>query len=233
MASAFGDESKRCRREGEIMVTAAMSVRTGELDPEKPNSTAHDFEERLERKVVGQDEAVQVTVERVFYAHLSSSGRPVGSLFFLGPTGTGKTHGHAYHFERNFANCRKLSSHRLIKFLIFRSLRVGIRVLLTDHPAITEGVRMLKIQRKVNGKVIFTLSGRIEAEDIGELRRLFNLEAAGCHIALDLKDVTLVDRDGVKFLAACEADSIELENCPPYVREWIGRESGQKRRQKQ
>ena len=92
---------------------------------------------------------------------------------------------------------------------------------------------MLRIQRKVNGKVVFTLSGRIEAEDTDELRRLLELEGAGSHIALDLKDVTLVDRDAIKFLSDCEADSIELENCPPYVREWIGRESGQKRRQKQ
>ena len=85
---------------------------------------------------------------------------------------------------------------------------------------------MLKIQRKANGKVIFTLSGRIQAEDLDELSRLLELEATGSHTALDLKDVTLVDRDAVKFLAACEADSIKLENCPAYVREWIGRESG-------
>jgi anti-anti-sigma regulatory factor len=92
---------------------------------------------------------------------------------------------------------------------------------------------MLKIQRKANGKVIVTLSGRIEAEDTEELSRLFELEEAGSHIALDLKDVTLVDRDAIEFLADCEADSIQLENCPPYVREWIGRENGSARRKKQ
>jgi anti-anti-sigma regulatory factor len=92
---------------------------------------------------------------------------------------------------------------------------------------------MLKIQRKANGRVLFTLSGRIAAEDIDELRRLLELEGADSHIALDLKDVTLVDRDAIKYLSDCEADSIKLENCPAYVREWIGRESGQKRRQKQ
>ena len=90
---------------------------------------------------------------------------------------------------------------------------------------------MLKIQRKANGRVLFTLSGRIEAEDIDELRRLLELEGAGSRLAFDLKDVTLVDRDAVKFLADCEADSIKLENCPAYVREWIGRESGQMKRQ--
>jgi hypothetical protein len=91
---------------------------------------------------------------------------------------------------------------------------------------------MLKIQRKANGRVLFILSGRIEAEDIDELSRLLELEGAGSHIALDLKDVTLVDRDGIKFLTDCEADGIKLESCPPYVREWIGRESGQQRRKK-
>jgi len=92
---------------------------------------------------------------------------------------------------------------------------------------------MLKIQRKANGKVTFTLSGRIEADDIDELRRLLELEGAVSGIALDLKDVTLVDREAIKFLADCEAESITLENCPPYVREWIVRESGRPRRKKQ
>jgi anti-anti-sigma regulatory factor len=92
---------------------------------------------------------------------------------------------------------------------------------------------MLKIQRKANGKVILFLSGRIQAEDVDELRRLLELEGAGSHTALDLKNVTLVDRDAVRFLAACEADSIKLENCPAYVREWIRRESGGGRGKKQ
>ena len=92
---------------------------------------------------------------------------------------------------------------------------------------------MLKIQRKTNGGVIFTLSGRIEGDDIDELRRLLELEEAGSHIALDLRDVTLVDRESVKFLTDCEADDIKLENCPHYVREWIGREGGRPRRKNQ
>ena len=92
---------------------------------------------------------------------------------------------------------------------------------------------MLKIQRKANGKVILLLSGRIQAEDIDELRRLLELEEAGNHTALDLQHVTLVDRDAVMFLVACEADSIKLENCPAYVREWIRRESEGARGKKQ
>jgi hypothetical protein len=83
---------------------------------------------------------------------------------------------------------------------------------------------MLKIHRSQNGGVLFTLSGRIEAEDVSELRRLFELEGPGRHLAMDLSDVTIVDRDGVRFLARCEAESITLENCPKYIREWIKRE---------
>jgi len=83
---------------------------------------------------------------------------------------------------------------------------------------------MLRIQRSAIGNVVFTLSGRIEAEHIEELQRLLSLETAHHHLVLDLKDVTLVDRDAVNYLARCEADGIELQNCPAYIREWIERE---------
>ena len=44
---------------------------------------------------------------------------------------------------------------------------------------------------------------------------------------LDLKEVTLLDRDSVRFLIRCESDGIQLVNCPLYVREWITRERAQ------
>jgi hypothetical protein len=91
---------------------------------------------------------------------------------------------------------------------------------------------MLKIQRSGHGKVVFTLSGRIEADDVAELQRLLDLEVADHLLALDLQDVTLLDRDAVKFLARREADGIELENCPAYIREWIERETDHKSRRK-
>ena len=61
-------------------------------------------------------------------------------------------------------------------------------------------------------------------EHVAELRRLFSLEDAGHSIALDLKEVTLVERDAVKFLSECESNRISLKNCPAYIREWINRE---------
>jgi anti-anti-sigma regulatory factor len=86
---------------------------------------------------------------------------------------------------------------------------------------------MLKIQRSSNGGVIFTLSGQIETEHVVELQRLLGLEEAGRGIVFNLKDVTLVNRDAVRFLSQCEAACIALGNCPPYIREWIDREKKQ------
>jgi anti-anti-sigma regulatory factor len=80
---------------------------------------------------------------------------------------------------------------------------------------------MLKIQRSANGRVVFKLSGRIEAEDVKDLRQLLTLEKTGQDVVLDLRDVTLVNQDAVKFLRRCEADGIKLENCPLHIRRWI------------
>jgi hypothetical protein len=91
---------------------------------------------------------------------------------------------------------------------------------------------MLKIDRSSDGRIVFTLSGRMEVEDIKRLQQLLASEASGKQLVLNLRDVTLVNQDAVKFRARCEADRIRLENCPPYVREWIGRESGRPRQKK-
>jgi anti-anti-sigma regulatory factor len=80
---------------------------------------------------------------------------------------------------------------------------------------------MLRIQRSSNGGVTFTLAGRVSIEHVAELQRLFALEEGGCSIALDLQEVTLIDREAITFLAKCEAEKIKLENCPTYIRQWI------------
>jgi anti-anti-sigma regulatory factor len=83
---------------------------------------------------------------------------------------------------------------------------------------------MLKIQRTANGEIILRLSGRMNEENVVELEAMFRSEGKGRRVVLDLKDLTLVDRDAVRFLVRCEADSITLRNCPAYIREWITRE---------
>ncbi len=51
------------------------------------------MEERLARRVVGQDEAIRVVANAVRRARagLADPNRPIGSFLFLGPTGVGKT----------------------------------------------------------------------------------------------------------------------------------------------
>jgi hypothetical protein len=81
---------------------------------------------------------------------------------------------------------------------------------------------MLRARRTGNGRVLFTLSGRIETtEDIKQLQQLLAEETSGQQLNLDLRDVTLVSQDAVMFLRRCEADGITLENCPLHVRRWI------------
>ena len=50
-------------------------------------------EEALKKRVVGQDHAVRKVLDAVYEARsgLNKKGQPMGSFFFLGPTGTGKT----------------------------------------------------------------------------------------------------------------------------------------------
>jgi hypothetical protein len=40
---------------------------------------------------------------------------------------------------------------------------------------------------------------------------------------LDLAEVTLVDREAVRFLAVCNMRGIELRNCPEFIREWMSK----------
>jgi anti-anti-sigma regulatory factor len=82
-----------------------------------------------------------------------------------------------------------------------------------------------RIETAARGRFsVFTLSGRIEAQAIAELERLFELQTDDRDIVVDLKDVSLVDREAMRFFVRCEADGVTLENCTPYIREWMERE---------
>jgi len=74
----------------------------------------------------------------------------------------------------------------------------------------------------VGDLVVLRVSGRIRAENVDKLRELLEREKAG--VVIDLKEVTLVDREAVIFLALSETGGVELRNCPAYIREWVARE---------
>ena len=86
---------------------------------------------------------------------------------------------------------------------------------------------MLKIQRTANGDVMFTVSGRLDADNVCQLSALIVADPAGRALVLDLKDLVLVDRDAVRFLRTSERNGIVLRNCPPYIRAWMAREAEQ------
>jgi anti-anti-sigma regulatory factor len=83
---------------------------------------------------------------------------------------------------------------------------------------------MLRIEREANGQVVFRISGRLDADDLPELKSLIASEDANRHLVLDLRELTLVDHQAVSFLERCESDGIDLQNCPPYICEWIARQ---------
>ena len=96
---------------------------------------------------------------------------------------------------------------------------IGISVRL----ALDGRVMTIRIQKTTEGHcTILRLSGEL----VSSQREALLEEIEGNNtVALDLEEVTLVDLDIVQLLARCEAKGHELLNCPPYIREWISRES--------
>ncbi|MEK6334663.1 MAG: AAA family ATPase [Acidobacteriota bacterium] len=63
------------------------------LDPEQKSPRAQDFEDRLGARIVGQERAVRRMsgLYQIFLAGMNPPNRPIGTMLFLGPTGSGKT----------------------------------------------------------------------------------------------------------------------------------------------
>jgi hypothetical protein len=80
---------------------------------------------------------------------------------------------------------------------------------------------MLRIERSANGEVVFTLSGRMQTDDIGPFQQMLVIESPGRQLTFNMRDVTLVNQDVVTFLAGCEARGIRLESCPLHIRNWV------------
>ncbi len=63
------------------------------LDPDQKSPRAQDFEDRLGARIVGQERAVRRVsgLYQIFLAGMNPPNRPIGTMLFLGPTGSGKT----------------------------------------------------------------------------------------------------------------------------------------------
>lgn len=63
------------------------------LDPERKSPRAAEFEDKLSSLIVGQERAVRRMsgLFQIYLAGLNNPSRPIGTMLFLGPTGSGKT----------------------------------------------------------------------------------------------------------------------------------------------
>ncbi len=63
------------------------------LDPDQKSPRAQEFEEQLSARIVGQERAVRRMsgLYLIFLAGMNPPNRPIGTMLFLGPTGSGKT----------------------------------------------------------------------------------------------------------------------------------------------
>jgi len=67
--------------------------------------------------------------------------------------------------------------------------------------------------------VLLHISGHLQEVHIEVIDELLAKEMDP--VALDLGEVTLADREAVRFLANLDARGVELRNCPAFVREWM------------
>jgi len=79
-----------------MVFSDAMPVAVGRperLDSTRTGQDAASLESGLQELIVGQEEAIQqiVSIYQMYLTGLTSPGRPVANLLFLGPTGSGKT----------------------------------------------------------------------------------------------------------------------------------------------
>src|SRR5262245_10133121 len=63
------------------------------LDPERKSPRAKEFEDKLSGLIVGQERAVRRMsgLFQIYLAGMNNPSRPIGTMLFLGPTGSGKT----------------------------------------------------------------------------------------------------------------------------------------------
>src|SRR5687767_10299514 len=63
------------------------------LDPNRKSPRAKEFEDKLSALIVGQERAVRRVsgLFQIYLAGMNNPSRPIGTMLFLGPTGSGKT----------------------------------------------------------------------------------------------------------------------------------------------
>ena len=81
----------------------------------------------------------------------------------------------------------------------------------------------MKIERESQGgKTTIRLVGHFQSEHVGELKK--QLQHNGPLFILDLKEVTVVDVEVIRFLVESKADGAKIVHGSQYIRKWMARE---------
>lgn len=83
----------------------------------------------------------------------------------------------------------------------------------------------IAVDREGTANVKLSILGKINGTSLGELRR--EIERARKNheeIAIDLSEVTLVDRHSLAFLIDQSEEDVRLINCPVYLERWMEQE---------
>ena len=72
------------------------------------------------------------------------------------------------------------------------------------------------------GKTRVRLSGELRLADLDDVHA--EIARVAPPVIVDLEEVDLADIHGVRCLNACQAHRVQLENCAPYIREWMFQE---------
>jgi anti-anti-sigma regulatory factor len=78
-------------------------------------------------------------------------------------------------------------------------------------------VRLIELDQLV----LLHISGHLQEVHVSMIEELIAKETDP--VVLDLAEVTLLDREAIRFLAACDVRGIGLRNCPEFVREWMSK----------
>jgi len=69
------------------------------------------------------------------------------------------------------------------------------------------------------------LCGQFTGEYVAELEKMMSADNTDVEpLALDLANVTFVDREAMKFLCGARSRNVSIENIPSYVMRWIEQE---------
>jgi anti-anti-sigma regulatory factor len=85
---------------------------------------------------------------------------------------------------------------------------------------------MLKIATRSDtaGAATLLLAGCVNQDSLDQIEQALELvRSTHKEVQIDLSEVTLVDRLGLRFLAAQRRRDVKLIKCPQYIRPWIRR----------